>query len=440
MRILLASDGSSGASVAEALLCSLSWPAGTEVEVVMVVDPRPPRPYMYPLVPDQTAYESFMNAEATSVVESVAERIAGLGFRTKTAVLRGTTVDRLVERGIEIDASLIICGSRGHGPLRTGVFGSVGRAVADQAGSSVLIARQPQATRVLLASDGSPTSFAAEQAVMTWPAFASLPIDLVRVDHTEPHLLWHAQPAPAEECGRPGWTVARLQACGRHASETHLVGEPARKVLCHAADSGADTHRRRHPRPVQARPTVARQRGRRDRGAGLVIRAHRARSRSPSEQRRGGTPIRVTRPCLRHPSPPIHGRQRTAGGVNVLAGPGSWRPSAEPGAGRGQLQGRLDRHFDLGDTCLATAVGRAVEEALAEGSDRLIGICGDPGRQGVIRRGDTVISPEMRRPGDKRPGDDPSPDGLRCLMGSGGSSVRSTGTHISASTRPASTA
>ena len=143
MRILLASDGSSGASIAEALLCSLSWPAGTEVEVVMVVDPRPPRPYMYPLVPDQTAYESFMNAEAASAVESVAARIAGLGFRTRTAVLRGRTVDRLVERGIEIDASLIICGSRGHGPLRSGAFGSVGR--ASRAGRLVRPDRAPAA-------------------------------------------------------------------------------------------------------------------------------------------------------------------------------------------------------------------------------------------------------------------------------------------------------
>ena len=299
MRILLASDGSFGASIAEALLCSLSWPAGTEVEVVMVVDPRPPRPYMYPLVPDQTAYESFMNAGAASAVESVAARIAGLGFRTRTAVLRGRTVDRLVERGIEIDASLIICGSRGHGPLRSGAFGSVGRAVAEQAGSSVLIARQTLATHVLLASDGSPTAFAAEQAVMTWPAFASLPIDLVRVVATEPHVPWHAQPAPAEECGRPGWTVARLQACGRHATETLLVGEPAKTVLCHAADSRADlivvgTHDRSRLGRLW-HGSVAAQIAARGSSSVLI-----ARDRDlSSEQRRRGTRERVREPFFR---------------------------------------------------------------------------------------------------------------------------------------------
>jgi nucleotide-binding universal stress UspA family protein len=208
-------------------------------------------------------------------------------------VLRGTPVDCLVERGIETDASLIICGSRGHGPWRSGVFGSVGRALAGQACSSVLIARQAQATRVLLASDGSPTAFAAEQAVMTWPAFASLPIDLVRVDHADSHLPWRAQPAPTEECGPSGWTVARLQACGRHASETHLVGEPARKVLCHAADSGADlivvgTHdRSRFGRLWH--DSVAAEIAARGSSSVLIARD----CDLASEQRRGGTPIRV---------------------------------------------------------------------------------------------------------------------------------------------------
>lgn len=289
MRILLASDGSTGASVAEALLCSLTWPAGTEVEVVMVVGPRPPPPFTYALLPDLTAYEGSMRADAASVVGSAAERIAAFGLATKACVLRGRTVDRLVEHGLATDASLIICGSRGHGRLRTGLFGSVGRAVAGQARSSVLIARQSSATRVVLASDGSGASWAAEQTVLWWPAFAGLPIDLVRAVRDTPDLTRQTQPAAQQFAG----TMARLRARGRDAREIVLVGEPASKVLGHAAEACADLIVvGTHDRSGVARlwyGSVSDQIAAQGRSSVLIARDRDA----SSDQRRRGSPVRA---------------------------------------------------------------------------------------------------------------------------------------------------
>jgi nucleotide-binding universal stress UspA family protein len=240
MRILLAIDGSAGASIPVDLVGSLRWPSDTLVDVVTVIDTSPPAPFVYPFMPDVTDYDASRTTVGHAIVEAAAERLHEVGLQTTTTVLHGRVADVLVERSIETTADLVVCGSRGHGRLRSSVFGSVARQVAERTSCPVLIARRGHANRVLLASDGSDPSLVAEQLVMRWPAFAGVPVDLVRVTDSSLGHLPLRRAALDGELRALHLTKGRLQASGRPAHEVLLVGDPAAQILGEASRSGAD--------------------------------------------------------------------------------------------------------------------------------------------------------------------------------------------------------
>jgi nucleotide-binding universal stress UspA family protein len=67
------------------------------------------------------------------------------GVLATTALLRGETVDALVEYANSQDVDLIVVGSRGRNPLATALLGSVSNGVLRRAGRPVLVVKTAKA-------------------------------------------------------------------------------------------------------------------------------------------------------------------------------------------------------------------------------------------------------------------------------------------------------
>ncbi len=155
MRVLLAIDGSASSGVACDLVASLPWPDGSVLRVISVAeDPAaalvglPPVPVAYPDARDP-------DAEVDELLRAAAENVAADGRHVQTRRLHGRTASVIVEQAADLRAELIVVGSRGLGPLRTMLLGSVSAEVVDHAPCPVLVARADAVTGVLLAVDGS---------------------------------------------------------------------------------------------------------------------------------------------------------------------------------------------------------------------------------------------------------------------------------------------
>jgi nucleotide-binding universal stress UspA family protein len=96
-------------------------------------------------------------------------------------VLRGRAASVIVDDAREFGADLIIVGSRGHGAIATLLLGSVSSEVVDHAPCPVLVARGASLTRVVFATDDSPSAQAAEAILAQWPIFGGLPIHVLSV-------------------------------------------------------------------------------------------------------------------------------------------------------------------------------------------------------------------------------------------------------------------
>jgi nucleotide-binding universal stress UspA family protein len=262
MKILLAVDGSEAAERATALVRSVAWPARTEIRVISVV-----RPFIdfgegaaggEPLgIPEDTV------ERVQAAAHAEAERVAGEAAATLTAddrvvqqtVLEGRPPDAIVAVANQINAELIAVGSRGRGAIGSAVLGSVSSEVVDSAGRSVLVVRQPQVTRVVLADDGSADAAAAREVLVSWPAFRALPVRVVTVK--EPSQTWYgwlAPPAPnviqeladasrasAEaHASMAAQDVERLKAAGLAAEPDVRDGDAGSQILESAKEFGAD--------------------------------------------------------------------------------------------------------------------------------------------------------------------------------------------------------
>ena len=190
-----------------------------------------------------TAYRLEQVTNAARSLRSADRMVEGI-------VLRGRPAIVLVDEASRFGADLLMAGSRGHGTISSLLLGSVSAEVVDHAPYPVLVSRTPSISRVILATDGSVPSAAAETLLSTWSIFERLPIHVVSVaDVVEP---WHTGIAPtmyrqvieahaedraeakAEHTGIAEETTARLRARGREAEAAVRTG-----------DAAAGDHRRR---------------------------------------------------------------------------------------------------------------------------------------------------------------------------------------------------
>ena len=176
-KVLLATDGSEDATLAARAAMDVSKGTGSELHLVHVL-PRFPR-YAYPgITPEIYSYvldESY--GEARRLLVEQAKRIEDGGGRVaETHARRGPAAEEILDLAEEIGAGLILTGSRGLGPVKRLLLGSVSEGVVRHAPCPVLVVRggawPPE--RVLIGDDGSETAkVAAEYAASIGKLFGA---------------------------------------------------------------------------------------------------------------------------------------------------------------------------------------------------------------------------------------------------------------------------
>ena len=142
-RILLALDGSREAAAASGTAVEIANATGSELHILFALFTSETLPYPYPYARER--WESSVERakhRAQEFVDEQAERIEAEGGRVKDAHLAfGKPDQEIVKLGEELDAGLIVVGSRGLGGVRRALMGSISGSVVRHAHGPVLVVR-----------------------------------------------------------------------------------------------------------------------------------------------------------------------------------------------------------------------------------------------------------------------------------------------------------
>lgn len=173
MKVLFATDGSREDQHARNFVASARWAAGTQIEVFGVAE-----------VVRLAVNGNFIERNPMDFERELDEFAQSLPLPDCTVTWRtsvGKPAEQIAARSRAIDADLIVVGSRGRGPLATHILGSVSAGVIDRAPCPVLVARQDQVERIMLADDGSTGAATAAAVVDHWAIFAQALLQVVSV-------------------------------------------------------------------------------------------------------------------------------------------------------------------------------------------------------------------------------------------------------------------
>ena len=138
-KILLALDGSEESKAASKVAAEITKTTGSGLGVMVCLPVV--SPYPYPLAKD--TWEQARD-EARSLVEEQARRLGEeTGTKVEARLAFGKPDEEIVRAGEELGANLIVMGSRGLGPLRRALLGSVSDSVVRHAHCPVLVVRKP---------------------------------------------------------------------------------------------------------------------------------------------------------------------------------------------------------------------------------------------------------------------------------------------------------
>ncbi len=256
MRILLALDGSKPSLIARDLLASLAWPADTTVHLLAA--------YQTPI--DWTGglgstmdwvgdAEDAMRDELAGVLSEAAGPLRERGWTVEQEVVGDRPGTAIVDAAERLGVDLIVMGSRGRGPLRSMLLGSVAGEVTSRAHCPVLVARHPRVTRMLVATDGSDIANGIPDRLAAWGVFAGLPTEAVAVSIPDSpgfellvglYTLGDDRLAAKRRDLRQRYRsdveklTARLTELGMPAISHLRDGDPAHEVLTVAEERGAD--------------------------------------------------------------------------------------------------------------------------------------------------------------------------------------------------------
>jgi nucleotide-binding universal stress UspA family protein len=151
-KILLATDGSEEAGLAARTAADLAQKTGSELHVVHVFGIAPLGPPIYPEATDLQGVEREAEVEerqrisqqrAREVLEAEVEKLRSAGgMVAQSHLIEGRVAPEVVALAEEIDAGLIVMGSRGHGGIRRALMGSVSDLVVRHAHCPVLVVRE----------------------------------------------------------------------------------------------------------------------------------------------------------------------------------------------------------------------------------------------------------------------------------------------------------
>jgi nucleotide-binding universal stress UspA family protein len=256
MRIVLAIDGSPSSIQARDLVASLPWPDGTAFTLTSAYDLPAAWFAEGAMAGDWLAdAEEDLRRQSQDELTSLAAPLVRAGWTVDRRVVPGRPASVILETADEVDADLIVLGSRGRGPITSMILGSVSAEVADQARASVLIARRAGVSRALVATDGSDCASVIPDVLAGWEAVRGLPavaLSVAPVDSPAFALmvsLYTLGNRPLEEqreelLERHGTHAAeiarRLSDIGIPAEAEVRSGDAAHEILAAAADRRAD--------------------------------------------------------------------------------------------------------------------------------------------------------------------------------------------------------
>jgi nucleotide-binding universal stress UspA family protein len=247
MRILIGVDGSRASSVACDLVAGRKWPIGTRVTLVGAAEPSVDWTGLTP--PEANNLEA--RREALSLVlEERADGMRATGLAVDTVVESGRPADVLMARAEEWFADLIVVGSRRLGRWNSAVIGSVSAELVDHAGCPVLVARSPTISRMLLASDGTPSSRAIPSILAAWGnAFRGVPVEVLSVARGDafitPWADWDDEAEESESDARLHRAIAEgvadeLMELGFHTAAISRAGDAGHLIVEEGRTWGAD--------------------------------------------------------------------------------------------------------------------------------------------------------------------------------------------------------
>ena len=196
-KILLATDGSEDAELAARVAADLTKRTAAELHLSHAWRPLPY--YAYPsLVPEE--YHPPYEEGAKRLLDEQVSRIERAGATvTESHLVMGRPAEAIVDLGEEIEAGLIVVGSRGHGPVGRLVMGSVSEGVVHHAPCPVLVVRggeeawPPQ--RIVIGDDGSGPARRAGELAAAFAKLVGAEVTLVQAYENPPEPIggWSAQ-------------------------------------------------------------------------------------------------------------------------------------------------------------------------------------------------------------------------------------------------------
>ena len=182
MRVLLALDGSAASDSARRLVGSLSWPEGSVINVVGVVEP------IVDVFGGLNAYpgaaaelEPAAQEGLAAVLDDACEALRAPGLIVRRAVVIGRPASVILDEALALRAELIVVGSRGLGPIKSMLLGSVSDEVVDHAPCPVLVVRSARVASILIGVDGSAASSGAVAFLTGTPVFRGRPVEVLAV-------------------------------------------------------------------------------------------------------------------------------------------------------------------------------------------------------------------------------------------------------------------
>ena len=149
VRIIVGTDGSPGAEAAVNAVAARSWPAGSEVRLISVLDTF----MTVKLDEESPTIVKWVDAEdeddwewVKQVFEPLAEKLRAAGLVTTVKLGKGNPKSALVEEAEAWGVDSIFLGAKGMRGVEHMLLGSVSAAVAARAGCSVEIVRRPAAS------------------------------------------------------------------------------------------------------------------------------------------------------------------------------------------------------------------------------------------------------------------------------------------------------
>jgi len=256
MRVLIATDFSSHAEDALALVGGLAMPEGSAVRIVHVIEPFP---QIYAFAPtSMIAMTENVERETTAELDRKRAIFRERPVEVQTALVLGRPADMIVDEAQRFRADLVVMGSRGRRGVASALLGSVSAEVVDRAPCPVLVARGRTLTHVVLAEDGSLVSATGADLVSNTPALRALPVTVVSVVdapfpstaansdagpsmHAAIRAYYDSLPALREAMGRvANDRAAQLTAAGMTSSAEVREGDAAQQLIDAAVAKGAD--------------------------------------------------------------------------------------------------------------------------------------------------------------------------------------------------------